>query len=236
MGVAHDAASESHTGTTGSASEASFSWTHTPVGTPAGVVVFTYVRANADDALSVTYGGVSMTAVPNARAVDTVGEPRDCKAWFLGSNVPAGAQTVEVTRTNNANIMWAACATVTAAGETEVAQGSISTAAVDFPGQTRGIPTGPGVNSEANCMGYFGLHSALAAVPAMAANTTLLNSIDFGSDIALMGRLTTAATPSTVAFGWSSGTSDDTAAVWLAVQETQVPRIHQAQDHFRRAI
>jgi len=35
--VANNAASESHTGTTSSTSQASFTWTHTPVGTPRGV-------------------------------------------------------------------------------------------------------------------------------------------------------------------------------------------------------
>ena len=39
MAVAHDASVESHTGTTGSTSAASYNWTHTPVGTPRGILI-----------------------------------------------------------------------------------------------------------------------------------------------------------------------------------------------------
>jgi hypothetical protein len=42
MAVAHSAASESHTGTTGSTNQASFSWTHVQSGTPQGVLVFVH--------------------------------------------------------------------------------------------------------------------------------------------------------------------------------------------------
>ena len=118
---AHDAASESHTGATGSASEASFSWTHTPVGTPRGVLVFVFdANANAVDVTSVTYGGVSVPAVSGGEARDTAGEAGSCKAFFLGSSIPTGAQTVQVNRNNNANIMYAVAITVTAASDTAI--------------------------------------------------------------------------------------------------------------------
>jgi hypothetical protein len=63
MAVAHSAASESHTGTTGSTNQASFSWTHTQSGTPQGVLVFVHTINNASDfVISVTYGGLAMDA------------------------------------------------------------------------------------------------------------------------------------------------------------------------------
>lgn len=90
MAIAFDKTSESHTGTTLSTSEASFSWVHPSImATPAGVLVYTFTNADADDATAVSYGGASLAAVSGGRAVDTTGEPGDCKAWFLGSGVPA---------------------------------------------------------------------------------------------------------------------------------------------------
>lgn len=101
----------------------SFSWSHAG-GTPEGVIVFTFTYAELIDLegnniTSVTYGGTSLTAVG-----DTAGEAEldsgqsqsgngyNCKAWFLGSGVPSGTQTVVVNRTNNAKKIWAAAITV----------------------------------------------------------------------------------------------------------------------------
>jgi len=96
MAVAFDAVSESHTGTTASASEASFSWTHSPVGTPRGVVVFVFIiAADADYVTSVTYGGTAMTENPTF-AFDSADEPGRTYAFSLGSSVPTGNQTVVV--------------------------------------------------------------------------------------------------------------------------------------------
>lgn len=123
MPIGFGAASESHTGTTGSTNEASFSWSHAGGTSPApkGVLVFTFVNANADDATSVTYGGVSLTAVSGGRANSSNGtNPGDCKAWFLGSGVPTGTQTVVVNRTNNSNAMYAVAITVTSDADSAV--------------------------------------------------------------------------------------------------------------------
>lgn len=114
MAIGFDAVSESHTGTTGSTSGSSFSWDHTPVGTPKGVLIFTFVNANADDATSVTYGGTTVPAVSGGRAASSNGtSPGDCKAWFLGSGVPTGTKTVVVNRNTSGNAMYAVAITVT---------------------------------------------------------------------------------------------------------------------------
>jgi hypothetical protein len=102
MAVAFDAGSVSHAGVSASQSEASFSWTHTPAGTPAGVVVFVIANHPTNGAVSgVTYGGEALAAVPGGSAADTLGELGRVQAWFLGSGVPTGAQTVQVTRGND---------------------------------------------------------------------------------------------------------------------------------------
>src|SRR3989338_6515570 len=85
--VAHDAASESHTGTTGSTNQASFTWTHTPAGTPRGVLVYVFTRSATLTVTGVTYGGIAMTAVAGGAAVDTGGEPGRVDAFFLGASV-----------------------------------------------------------------------------------------------------------------------------------------------------
>lgn len=226
MAVAFDASTESHTGTTGSTSEASFSWTHTPVGTPAGVLVFTFVNANADNATSVTYGGVGMTAVSGGRAVDTAGEPGDCKAWFLGSGIPTGNQTVQVNRTNNASVMYAVAITVTAGANTET-NGVVLVQGDGTCAQQSVTDGSTGVDS----MRFAGINSGLSSVASLTppaspgpnvlangANSTLLQSIVIGTRCCAVVRETTAGQGSR-SVGFASVTSDDRAAVHLAVRE-----------------
>ena len=117
MAVAFDASSESHTGTTASTSEASFSWTHTPVGTPAGVYVFTFsalATTATDAATGVTYNGVALENCKPLSAVDTASEPCNLRVWRHTGVPSTGAQTVAVTRLNDTTRVYAVCVTVTA--------------------------------------------------------------------------------------------------------------------------
>ena len=121
MAVAHSAASESHTGTTGSTNEASFSWTHTQSCTPQGVLVFVHTINNASNTvISVTYGGLALTQVAGAVAIDTGGEPGRTDMFFLGSGLGTGNQTITVNRTNNGRTLYASAATVTAGADVNV--------------------------------------------------------------------------------------------------------------------
>ena len=150
MAIGFDAVSESHTGTTGSTSESSFNWSHAPAGTPKGVLVFTFVNANADDATSVTYGGVSLTAVSGGRAASSnATSPGDCKAWFLGSGIPTGTQTVTVNRTNNANAIYAVAITVTSGTNSAVHTAGIVLLTTDASSISEQLVTdgSPGTNS-----------------------------------------------------------------------------------------
>src|SRR5512139_3692656 len=117
MAVAFDAKSESHTGTSGSASEASFQWDHTGGASARGALVFVFTYADADYITSVTYGGSTMSQIDEAAAGTT--EAGRCTAFYL-DNCGGGTKTVVVTRTNNTTVMYAVCATVTANGPTEV--------------------------------------------------------------------------------------------------------------------
>src|SRR6185503_6117634 len=70
--VAFDVGTESHTGTAGDVSHASFSWGHPATGKPAGILVYTINHSNTnEDVTAVTYGGRALTAVSGGSAVDT---------------------------------------------------------------------------------------------------------------------------------------------------------------------
>jgi len=216
MAVAHSATSESHTGTTGSTNQASFSWTQLQTGTPQGVLVFVHVLNSATDTVtSVTYGGTALTRVSGGAAVDSAGEPGRTDLFFLGSGLASGNQTITVNRTNNANIMYASAATVTAATETEVTgivllegDGTLAEQSVD--------DGSPGTNS----LRYAAVFSGLNAAPTIGANSTGLQVIDIGNQTVRSVRETTAGQGARLV-GFTAA-SDDRAAVHVAVRELVV--------------
>jgi hypothetical protein len=72
-----------------------WTFTHTPGGTPKGVVLLIcHVGSTTDFISGVTYGGVALTRV--IRRTDAAAEPGDSDIWFLGSSIPTGAQTVSI--------------------------------------------------------------------------------------------------------------------------------------------
>lgn len=112
MAVVHDAASRSHADdVTGSIAVETFSWTHTPVGTPKGVVVTVEHNSSGDQVGQVYYGGVQLIRV--VTSVRTVTESSRVYIYFLGTGVPTGARTVSVEHTGTASTQ-AQCFTVTA--------------------------------------------------------------------------------------------------------------------------
>lgn len=102
--IAFDAVSEHENGGT------SPSWTHTPVGTPKGIFVGFTTITNNTDVNSVTYGGVSMTKIEDIAASAA---NRRVSIWFLGSNIPTGAQTVAASLSEAQN-SWGVAVSVTA--------------------------------------------------------------------------------------------------------------------------
>lgn len=219
MAVAHSAASESHTGTTGSTNQAAFSWTHTQTGTPRGVVVFVSTFASVTDLItSVTYGGVALTRLSGGSAQDAAGELGRMDAFFLGSGLSAGNQTITVNRTNNATVMYAAAATVTAGADTAVPTQTIVLLQGDGTLTVQSVnDTSPGQNS----VRYAGSYSGLGSPPPAGTGSTLLNSIDIGAYGSALVRETTAGQGARNV-GFNSA-SDDRAVVHLAIREL-VPR------------
>lgn len=221
MAVAHSAASESHTGTTGSSNQAAFSWTHTQTGTPQGVLVFVYTFASTAALVSsVTYGGVSLTAVSGGTATDTAGEPGRTDTYFVGSGLGSGNQTITVNRTNNATVMYATAATVTANYNTEIITANIVLLQNNLAMTEQSVSDDwPGSFS----LRYAGAYSGLATPPGAGASSTVLNSIDVGSYGAAMVREDTAGQgPRDIGF---SANNDDCAAVHLAISEINPRRV-----------
>lgn len=234
MAVGFDASSESATASTGSASTATYSWSHGGAASGVkGVLVFTFEWANADDANSVTYGGVTVPAVTGGLAADTATEAGRCKAWFLGSGVPQGTQTVLVNRTNNANVMYGVAITVTAIRDTEYTGVVLlqENAAVSEQNVDDGSP---GTNS----MRFAGVYSGLATHPAAGANSTELQFFPAvaGAQSNSTVRETNAGQGSRPV-GFSAAT-DDLAAVHLAIRELILfaPHIYRMRYTRRRLI
>lgn len=221
MAVAFDASSESHTGTTSSVSESSFNWTHTPSGAPKGVAVFVIGNGAFTDIISgVTYNGVSMTLVDIAQTTNLGAEPGFCKAYFLGSSIPTGAQTVEVTRTNNTTSVWAVAVSVTADVDTSVAGTLVEDGDPQAITEENINDGSPGTNS----LRLVGMHQGWDAPGPVGANTTSLHTIDYGLVSAIVARETTpgqGARP----IGCVRASGDDLAAVYFAVIESGSPPV-----------
>lgn len=116
MSIAFDAKSQLTT----SNSSADGSWTHTPVGTPAGVIVMITQGENVgDQVVGVTYGGTAMTRVNTASEAGG-GDPTRSYLYFLGASVPSGAQTVAVDINNTYNYAATAVTVTATSGSTEV--------------------------------------------------------------------------------------------------------------------
>src|SRR3989338_11426029 len=157
-----------------------------------------------------------MTGVAGGAAVDTAGEPGRVDTFFLGASIPVGAQSVVVSRTNNATIMYASAATQTAGVDTEVYTPGIVLLQNNGTYAVQSVTdVSTGVNSVRYAAGYSGGANVLAA----GAGSTILNSIDFGSYTATTARETTAGQGARNV-GFTYATSDDRAAVHLAVRES----------------
>jgi len=221
VAVAHDFASESHTGATGSASEASFTWEHDPVADPQGVTVFVInLVDDVFDATSVTYEGVDVPEVTACRAVDSAGEPGAVQVFHLGNSalipdVGVGTATVVVNRNNNANELWAVCCTQLSGADTAIHEAGIVKLEGDGTLAVQSVTDGsPGSDS----VRYAGGHSGLAAFPPTGTGSTALHNFDTGNQTAAVVRETTAGQGSRNV-GFSSGTSEDRAFVHFAVKQ-----------------
>jgi hypothetical protein len=169
-------------------------FTHTPSGTPRGVLVYiAHNTVGSDIVVGVTYGGVAMTEV--AFADDLTGELGAGYLYFLGSSIPTGAQTVSIDRSNNTTSVWAVAITVTASADTEV---------VDSDNSQQGDANiaNPSVtlnHGGRDCLDFFGGYNGVNAPGSItdAAGQTRIHDHDFGSTSAVVSRKNASSTSDT---------------------------------------
>ena len=210
--AAYDSSSESHTGSTGSTSETSFSWNHDPVASPNSILVFVFENANAESCTGVTYGGASLTRVPWSLSRDTSTEPGSVIAYFKGSSIPTDdPASVVVSRTNNANEMYAICIAFT--GDTTM--GIVGDPVKLQENQAlseQSVNTG-----SVTAVRVAALNSGLASATTInGASSTIARLIDFSAGRSAIAVYETTPGSGSRSIGFSAA-SDDVAAIHLAV-------------------
>ncbi len=192
-------------------------WTHTPVGTPRGIVVLCVGTGGVDQFISATYGGVSMNEVSGSPNVLSGGEGGNVSVFFLGSSIPTGAQTVSVSvEADGLGNKRCGAISLTASANTEVvdSDATINSDAVSNPSTTLSLG---GRASFAAISFFSGINNVDNMAPL--SNWTSRLEHDFGSDTAGWYTYDTIGT-SDVTAGWTQGT-EDAAAIAVAISEVQ---------------
>ncbi len=221
MAVVHETATESHTGTTGSTSEASFDTTIPFTGSSAGLLVFVGVAQGSHDTgidvkIDPSGANTDVPAVTGGLAEDTIGEIGSMETFFLGTGLPSSSTTVRVNRTNTSKVLYAVCITVTAGANTGIFETGIVLLEESSDLTEQSVDDdSPGEDSVRYAGTYWGANNP----PDPGSNSTALHSIDLGSETFAAVRETTAGQGSrSIGFDTSSF-SDDRAAIHLAVIE-----------------
>jgi hypothetical protein len=186
--------------------------THTPVGTPRGVLIFSMNAAATNDITGASYGTLALTEVPGSIAVDTATETGHVKAYFAGSGIPTGAQSCTVTQSGGNGVTRRFYVlTVTELVDVKVLQENAAN-----PGVT--LDSGQRV-----ALRVLALHSGLpSASIAPTAGLTAVFETAFATDARThhLGRQTTPSSGAT-ALSWT-GVSDDVALSGVAVAERPI--------------
>jgi hypothetical protein len=188
MAVAFDAATEN------AAAADPQNFTHTPSGTPRGVLVYiSHNTVGSDIVNGVTYGGVAMAEA--GFADDDTGELGACQVWFLGSSIPTGAQTVSIDRTESTTSVWAVAITVTAAADTEIID-TDTTQQGDANIANPAVTMNHGARS---ALAFFGGMNGVNAPGSItdAAGQTRIHDHDFGATSGVVSRKDSAGTGDT---------------------------------------
>jgi len=195
-------------------------WTHTPAGTPKGIVVAICHGTESTDLVStVTYGGVSMARVRSDAATST--EPGRTYLYFLGASIPTGNQTVSVdlASATATDIHFVSISLAGVTGNMEV---------IDNDGQN-GVAANPSLTLQ------YGGRTALAIAVLYSGVTNVVTGVAPNANCVLVHDFDIAAFGSSVFRQRASGTadfvigatvaSDDVAYSCLAVAEIPSARL-----------
>lgn len=185
MTIAYD------TQSTSSGSTSPIEYTHTPVGTPRGALIYVTAPTTTDHISGdVTYGGVTATQVSGSPWTNAA-TPGIVHAFLLGSSVPTGAQTVSVPL--DAAVSHAVTTyTVTASDDVSVLAADFASAMSDVNGVI-GPSLGLGGVTGFVTLGYVCDVSGATSV-AQPADWTATQEFDFGNEIGGAYRYTTIGT------------------------------------------
>ena len=207
MTVAFDAEFGPNTGT------GTISWTHTPVGTPKAVIVgIAHTGLTDEISTAPTYGGVSLTEMSDSPTFFDATEDAITYAYFLGSSIPTGAQTVEVT-VSGATDKACFSVTLTAADDTEIVDTAPIAQSSANPSATLLLA---GRTSFAGEILASGQGNPGSVVPLT--NWTDRGEYDIGSQVFALYTYDTIGN-SDVTAGWSNTSTDESAAVTFAISE-----------------
>lgn len=188
-------------------------FTHTPIGTPRGVILAAVHGTESTDLIvGVTYGGVAMTRIKTA--TDTATEPGRVYLYFLGSGIPTGAQTVSIDLTSATTTpIDFTVMTLTASADTSIVDS-------DSLGENQANPSVTLSYAGLTAMSFAVLYGGGAAPSSFVPNGNCINvsNHDMGAFYSYIFRQTTPGT-SDFAIGGTS-VSDDVAFAALAVTET----------------
>lgn len=170
--------------------------------------------AETNEITAVTYGGVALSAVsgsPNAKAT---GETGIVQAFFLGSGVPSGAQTVAYTTSGSTVTHQGYCVTVTATASTEVVATNVainSDSQAD-PSSTLGLSG----RTCFCCELIYSGQAAIASITPFSGWTSQHEAAASGDTLAYYTYDTVGSSDVTV--GWTQ-TADDALMIAVAVSE-----------------
>lgn len=213
MTIAHDSVFTENirTGTTDP-----HTWTHTPSGTLRGVYVIIAQIGLTDEVAGVTYGGETMTRV--TAVFTNTAEDVSAYAYFLGENIPTGAQTVSVDFTS---------ATATDFGMVSggfTSDANLDIEVIDFETAT-GLFADPQLTMNhggRTCADICMLSSGNAAPSGtLVSGTTAIHSQDMGAWMMQCSRNTTPGT-SDQTLGWTLIAEDVAMVVFAAAEVVSV--------------
>ena len=210
MTVAFDAATEPATFTT----TTPYTFSHTPSGTPAGILLEIDHGAVSTDLITgtVSYGGVAMSRVATAK--DTATEAGRSYFYFLGSGIPSGTQTVSISHTGSSDVKHTTVASVTAAADTEIGGAGGWSENITNPAVTLG--------RYQEGLGFVVVYSGTPNVSDLTPLTgmTAISDNDYGAFMSRFDRETTASTGA-FPIGYTTALNDDVALCAVSIQEQQ---------------
>ncbi len=192
------------------------SWSHNPVGTPRGILVWVVANVSTEDNVTgVTYDGDALTEVSGSPNIHATGETGGVYCFFRGVSVStADPATVVMTSGLSGIVRQAGAVTLTAADDLEIVDVDAT-----INGDTEVNPSVVLSLSSRTSFAGIGFHSGRQGPANITplTNWTDQEEFDFGAQVAGFYTFDTIGS-SDVTAGWTQG-SDDATAIAIAISE-----------------